>query len=499
MTKYVSYIIYIFCAIALTSCSGVSRIDGSRVDLTETMKDSVVYLQISTGGYEQSQPWKSKSLAEGWACACAVGEYEVITTADKVANLAFIKALRFGQNKFISAKLKVVDYQTNLCLIQLDPNELSKPLVPLKFSENFQKGAEVDCCWLSPDSTLYNARGYFDRVNVRQTQTSYEQHLQYVIANASSRTSSGELFCIGSTPIGIACWSNTDNEVGLIPAEIINKFLNAEKDNNYEGLGNVGFAISELIDPTMRKFLKMPESLDDGVYIADVYNLGTGSELLKKGDCLLSIDGNILDSYGRFQHPKYGRLSFDHLITGKKTGENIQFTIWRDGAKSEIRTAIKSFDASEMLVPYHEYDKQPKYIITAGFVFQKLTLEYLMEFGRNVAGDAPSHLYHYYRDLAFKPAEERKDIVVLSYVLPSEYNLGYTGLGQMVVSTYNGMKISSIKDILNAQKLNPESQYDVVEFELVTPTLVISRRQLLAADAFTSTIYGITKLSNIAQ
>jgi hypothetical protein len=499
MMKKVFYITCIINSIVLLPCPGASPSQSVQADLTQAMQNSIVYLQISTGGYSQSEPWQSSSPTDSWACACAVGQYEVITTADKVANLAFMRALRFGQNKFVSAQLTVVDYQTNLCLIRLDPNELGKPLVPLKFNEDYQKGSEVSCYWLSSDNILYNARGFFDRVNMQQSQTSFEQYLQYIITNSSKRAGSGEIFCKGSAPIGIACWSNSSNEVGLIPADVINKFLNSANNGKYEGLGNVGFSISELLDPAMRNFLKMPESLENGVYVSDVFTLGTGSDSLKQGDVILGIDGSSLDPYGRFQHPKYGLISFEYLITGKRTGEDIKFEIWRNGEKTEINTKVKNFDASEMLVPYQEYDRQPQYLITGGFLFQKLTREYLMEFGANIAGDAPSELYYYYREMAFKPTAERKDIIVLSFALPMQYNVGYTGLGQMVVSTFNGRKISSIKDILEAQKLNPESPYDVIEFEMDAPMLIISRKQIPAAAAFAITTYGITKLSNITE
>jgi hypothetical protein len=150
-------------------------------------------------------------------------------------------------------------------------------------------------------------------------------------------------------------------------------------------------------------------------------------------------------------------------------------------------------------VPYHEYDKQPEYVVTAGFVLQKLTREYMLEFGSDLAGEAPSHLYHYYRDRAFKPTAERKEIVILSYVLPAQINLGYTGLGQIVVSKFNGMKIGSVADILKAQKLNPDSKYDVIEFEMDSPVIVIAREQLAAENQFVSRNYGIQKLSNVNQ
>ena len=158
---------------------------------------------------------------------------------------------------------------------------------------------------------------------------------------------------------------------------------------------------------------------------------------------------------------------------------------------------VKNFKASEMLVPYHEYDKQPEYIITGGFILQKLTRGYLAEWGDDWAGKVSPQLYHNYRELSFKPTPERSDIVILSYVLPANINLGYSKLGQIIVKKYNGMAIRSVADILAAQKLNPESRYDVIEFEMDHPAVVIPREQLPAADMFIQRNYGIQKLSNI--
>jgi hypothetical protein len=495
MTRHILYIA-VLCA-ALAPCPIATASNASGPDLTEAMKDSVVYLEVSAYGYSRSEPWRHENLSKSWACGCAVGKYEVVTTAESVVDLAFVRALRYGQNEFVHATLKLVDYDTNLCLIRLDPNELTTPLKPLTFSEGYEKGAELSFYWLSPDSQLYNGRGYLDRVSVEPVHVSYGARLCYVAANTSQRTARGEVYCAGSSPIGIACSSNREKESGLIPGETINRFLKATAGPKYTGFGEVGFTLSELLDPAMRSFLKMPASMTDGAYVSDVDNIGTGCESLKKGDVILSIDGNALDPYGRFMHPKYEWLSFDHLITSKAVGDTVRFELWRDGAKMEIQTDVKRFDVSQMLVPYQEHDRQSEYVVTAGFVLQKLTREYLMEFGDDLAGQSPPHLYYYYRDSAFKPTPERRDIVVLSYVLPSPTNIGYAGLGQMVVSKFNGMKIRSIEDIPAAQKLNPESEYDVIEFELDNPTVVIPRRQLPAANQFIQRSYGIEKLSNI--
>ncbi len=496
MIKKKAYSYVIFSMILSLLSSGLT-IANERQDLTEQMKDSLVFLSISTGGYRIREPWNQKGLSENWACGCAVSANEVVTTADRVANMVFIKALRSGQNEFINAKLKVVDYQANLCLIQLDPNQLSKPLTPLAFSQDYKKGAAVDTYWLAADNRIYSKRGYLDRVSVQKVETSYGKYLRYVVSDVSQRTDSGEVYCAGTSPIGIACWANNENESGLIPAETITQFLKVARDGSYEGFGSAGFVITQLLDPAMRSYLKMPASINNGVYVSDVFNLGTGSDCLKAGDVILKIDENVIDSSGLYTHPKYGQLEFNHLITSKSAGEKIKFEVWRDGNTAGIQTVVKNFRSSEMLVPYYEYDQQPEYVVVSGFVFQKLTREYLAEFGPDMAGSAPSNLYYYYLESAFKPTDQRKNIVVLSFVLPNEFNVGYARLGQLVVSKYNGMTVRSIKDILEAQKLNPDSPFDVVEFEMDSPTVVIARSQIPAANAFVTASYGVRKLVNI--
>jgi len=468
---------------ALLAASLRPAIAADKNALTEAMKQSVVSLETAFYGYEQIQPWRHKDLTQNHAHACAVGEYQVLTTAWAVANLTHVKALRFGQNEFIGAKIKLVDYQSNLCLIDLDPNSMTEPLKPLVFTEDYPKGDEVDFYWLSSDNRIYNGRAYLDRVRVQRTNASYERRLNYIVGNTSRRTSTGQVYCIGSKAIGIACWANDSKEAGLISGEVINAFLAAAEKKDYKGFGAVGFAVSNLLDPAMRSFLKMPESLKDGVYLRDVYTLGTGSDVLKQGDVILAIDGRTLD----------------HLITSKNVGDKISFALWRNGKKKKIKADVKNFKPTQMLIPYHEYDRQPEYVITAGFIFQKLTREYLTRWGDDWTGKVSPHLYHYYRDLAYKPTPDRSDIVILSYVLPSPISLGYKDLGQIVVSKFNGMTIRSIVDILTAQKLRPDSKYDVIEFEMDNPLIVIPRDQLPAADTFISRNYGVTKLQNINQ
>jgi hypothetical protein len=286
-------------------------------------------------------------------------------------------------------------------------------------------------------------------------------------------------------------------EAGLIPAAAINSFLADASDGDYAGFSDIGFTAIPLLDPAKRAYLKMPPDLKDGVYISRVFNLGTGSDLLNQGDCLLAIDGVTIDSYGRFMHPKFDRLAFGHLITSRRLGEEITFDIFRQGKPKQLKVKTRNFKASDMLVPYYEYSTQPEYIVTAGFILQKLTRNYMMIWGEDWGGKVPPHLYYYYRDMLFEPTDQRKDIVILSHVLPADINLGYRSLSGIVLSKVNGMEITAIGDIPQAQKLNPDAKYDVYEFEHDYPDVVIPRKGLDQVNMIIARNYGITKLVNI--
>jgi len=480
-------------------CAGSFCLSAASADekMSEKLKDSLVYVKISSYSYDQYRPWKQTDVQERSAYGCAVGPYQVLTTAFNIPDATFINIRTDSQNEYIPATVEVVDYESNLCLLRLEPNELARPLVPITFREGYKKGAEVESYWFSYKGHIYSGRGVIDRAEVSKTALSYAHFLDYVISNTSQRTGSGQVYFLGKNAIGIACWSNEEQEAGLIGAEVVNHFLADVADGHYEGFPVPGFNALRLIEPTRRRYLKMPESLQNGTYVNEVFNLGTGSGELQPADVILGINGISIDSHGRFKHPKFGLVSFRHLITSAKLGETIDFEVWRDGKKQKLKVKAGNFKASEMLVPYYEYDKQPEYMIIGGFILQKLTRDYFIARGEDWVGKADPHMYHYYLDLSFKPTDERKDVVVLSYVLPAEINLGYQRLGSIVVSKFNGKVITSIKDLIEARQLNSDSKYHVIQFENDNPVVVIPRENLDRIDAQIAQRYGIQNLVHI--
>ena len=297
-------------------------------------------------------------------------------------------------------------------------------------------------------------------------------------------------------PIGIANWSS-DTETGLIPAESINRFLSEARETTYAGFGAPGFETANLLDPAIRKFLQMPDSLRHGIYVSTVYKMGTGSSELAAGDVILAINGHAVNPYGRYLDTRYDRISFEHLIAKEKVGKTITFDLWRNHKEESVDVLVRDIKSNEMLVPHYEFGRRPEYLVLAGFVFQKLTRDYMAMWGDGWQGKVPPHLFQYYRDSAFNPTEDRSDVVMLSYVLPTEANLGFQQLGRLVVKSFNGEEIGSFQDLTAALQQTPESPFHVVEFELDSPTVVIAKGLVHHTNQQVMSLYGIPHLSYV--
>ena len=465
-------------------------------NFTDKIIKSLVYINVSSNEYSQFQPWRRNDISQDYGYGCAVSKMEVLTTAWNMLDAEYVKVLWAGQTQFVEAKVKFIDYESDLCLLELNKEAIKTELEPITFSDKYEKNQELGSYWITSTGTLITGRGYLDNAKVKNTTTSHTDVLHYIISNSSAKGSRGKLFCMDEKPVGIACWAN-DNEVRLIPGEKIKAFLEDCSDEQYAGFGATGFLAEQLIDPALRDYLKLTDDQDGGMLVSDVYTLGTGSDVLMKNDVILAIDGEELNAYGRYEDKKYGQIMYHHLITSKAKDDTIVFDVVRNGEVQSIEAAVKNFKASKMRVPWYGYSSQPEFAVMGGYIFQQLTRPYLRGFGDDIKGSVPPHLYNYLSKEAFKPTDEKSGIVILSYVLPTELSLGYHQLGRLVVTKCNGKEISSISDMLEAAKLNPDGKYDVIEFEQDQPTIVIDRTALPATNMMIQQRYGVSSLSNV--
>ena len=163
----------LFCVLDLAPGGDAASAQISLSGMREQMKQSLVFLDISCYSYDVLRPWNFEDVRRKKGVGCAVSDYEVITPAWNLTDAKLIKVRRFGQNEYIAAEVKVIDYEVDLALLQLDVNSVSEPLGPLKFVERYEAGAKLDYYWLGEQAVINSGHGYLERAQVRRSTVSW--------------------------------------------------------------------------------------------------------------------------------------------------------------------------------------------------------------------------------------------------------------------------------------------------------------------------------------
>jgi hypothetical protein len=178
---------------------------------------------------------------------------------------------------------------------------------------------------------------------------------------------------------------------------------------------------------------------------------------LKSADVILTIDGFEVDSEGKYLDPNYGRLSISGLATRAHSAKDIiSMTIWRDQEIQSIAYTLPRAQFSKSLIPSESYDTPPHYLVAGGLLFQPLDGPLMRALGKN-----KPILLDYYSE---RPLLEGRDgIVLLSAVLPDDYNRGYEDIRYAIVDQINGLAIHKLEDVKTALA-EPEASFHRIQF-----------------------------------
>ena len=88
-------------------------------------------------------------------------------------------------------------------------------------------------------------------------------------------------------------------------------------------------------------------------------------------------------------------------------------------------------------------------------VFQELTKNYLLQWGREWKGLAPYDLLYLYEYKNLPQENPNERIVVLNRVLADSFNRGYTELRHLVLDEVNGRKIKSLEELKSVLRDQP--------------------------------------------
>lgn len=486
--------IRLFCLLGIL----VAAITAARaVPVKDPFQRSIVALKVTYSSPTPLQPWQMSPPKSRAGQAVAVGPNRLLAIASIIQNHELIQVESAFQTDLVEAKPILVDYDVNLCLLEVDPEDLEKPFVPIPFKKKFRLGETVDLIWLAGNHRFIKTKGRVEYPSVSYFSRSGSGFLYFQISSDSSPEGYSEPVFQGKKLIGlIESFHSKKKSSSLLPAPVMIDFLERSREKSYTSVPKAGFSFYPLKDQSTRRYLKLPDDEKRGIYIKQVYDFGTGHEELEPEDVLLSLDGYDIDPQGNVTHPEYGNLVLWYLFGTYPTGSRIDIELWRNGEHLEKKMVLDTFSASDMPIPDFLYDVRPEYIVRGGFIFQELNFDYVTEFD-NWKSSIDPLIYQYIHENLFKHFENRRRIVLLNHVLRHPINQGYQNLSNKILRSINGVRVRDIGHLAELFSHKPENGFHVLEFEGYTVNVVLPLDSLDHADEEIRENYGIPELSRI--
>lgn len=414
---------------------------------------SLVEIEVTKKAYDYRTPWFTRN-EQVRKNGVLIGANQILTTADGLSGQYLCRIQKGGESRQYTVELVWIDYYANVAIL-----DVPEPA----FWEDMQAVALAKTIPQSGDLQILRWRG--GRIEERaaeiirlfsgSSKMSYVQHLVLTISSPIDSAGWSEVVFDGNQMVGLTASAAKDT-LSILPAEFITKVIERRGMKGDPGLGYFDFKYMPAKNPDLLAS-KGLDRRDVGVVVTEVGSKGLSGEDLQSGDVILEVDGFEIDSEGKYVDPDYGRLSMSSLATrAHAAGEAIPFKIWRDEKEQTVAYTLSRADFGKDLVPEHRYDRPPQYHIAGGLVFQPLNGPLLRALGKN----KPVLLEYYSQPRA---VDDREGLVVLSGVLPDDYNLGYEELRFALVDQINGRKIHDLKDI-EAALAEPKGGFHRIRF-----------------------------------
>lgn len=454
--------------------------------------NSVVGLLVTYQDWDDRRPWAKQNPGVRRASGVVVEGPAILTSAEMVQASANIQVEKFGRSTRLAPKVLYVDKEANLALLGVDEPSFWADLVPVRLASGTPvEGTLRTVRWRSQQLEVAASR-----VKRFEVEEAWYGRLGHVFLQVQTDLQGGgwadPVFDDGRL-VGITVSQQSDQRARVIPVEILAPFLERARDPaRYRPFPVFGAKWQVNSDPALAAWLGQ-KGEPEGVVIRQVPWGSSGCGVLKPLDILLSIDGVALDAEGTYAHPRFGRLEFpQRLVERHVAGDAVPVRVLRQGKVLDLTMTLRAYPVEQALIPARRGGAPPPYLIAGGLVFRELDVDYLRSWGSDWSDDAPLPLVT--RTFLDQEAQtpERRRLVILEGVVPTEYTVGYESLSDLVVAAVNGRKVESIAEVADALS-RPEGGFDTIELEPNPDRreIVLDAEGLAAATARVLEEYGI--------
>ena len=485
-------------AAAKSTTSSAQAIAAATDDLRSSQKN-IVRVTVTSQSYDFSRPWSKRAPAARRAIGAVLPGGRVLVTAECVANANYIELENPDGNRKEPATIECVDYEANLALLKPDSAAFLDGQPGIGF-EGTRIGDSLAVVQLEANGQVQSSSGKVTTAEVTRYPIDDSSFLVCRLSvPLQMRDSMLSLPVLKDGKLAglMLRYDSQSSLLDFIPAIVIQHFLKDAKSTPYKGFPRMGCSFSPTRDPQLRRYLALNGN-NGGVLISQILRGGPAEKAgLLKGDVLLEIEGNPIDSDGNYKDADYGRVSLSHLVSTKHfEGQKAKVKIWREGKSLDLEVPVAKRKPEQYLSEPYVIDRAPQYFVLGGLVLQELSRQYLKEFGADWSRKGPLELVQLDRIQSELPDDGTKRLVVLTRVLPSDVTVGYEDLRNLLVTAINGMPLTSLADVPKAMAKATDGLHRI-ELKGDPSLIFLDAKSAEASGPALQRAYGLPSLSRL--
>jgi S1-C subfamily serine protease len=487
MSRFISSFLLLLCA--------TPALLAQTLTTPSAVYQSVLRIEAATQVPDYQTPWNSGRFGGGIGTGFLIGKNRILTNAHVVSNARRVLITVHGSPQKYPAKVEFIAHDCDLALLSVEDFKDFESFPTFEFGDVPQLESQVRVIgYPIGGERLSVTRGVVSRIDFQPySHSRADSHLVVQIDAAINPGNSGGPVVQDNKVVGVAFQGlrQADNTGYVIPTPVIRRFLKDIEDGTYHHYAELGITEFPLYNPAMRKALGLPND-NQGVLITNVVPSSSSDGVLKPGDILLSLDGKPVDSAGMVTIDGEN-VNLNEIVERKFAGDKVAVRYLREGSWNDVDIDLKPLEWSRMYAI--EYEKNPRYMVFAGLVFQPLDTNL---FAASKFDDVT--VRRLYTDYVPKGLfEKHKDIVILTRVESDPVTSQLGDFAGYVVNQINGVQV---RDLQHAHELlHPEQapEFFVIELFGADRPVVIPSSMVKEANERVQQNYGISRMVNLEE
>jgi hypothetical protein len=413
--------------------------------VAQTAPDAqVVSLRVTHQSFDEHRPWTKGTPSTRVGSAVVVHDSLLLTESKLIRDAILIQVQKNGSATRVPARVVHVDADIDLALLEVDEPGFFDDLETARFAKSAPgEGIVYSARWQNQQYEISESQ--IAGINVRESPHGSITHAFLSLNTDLSNGGWAEPVFSNGSLVGLSVLQEGQRAT-VIPVEILSAYVRGARSADDPGFASFRPYWQFGQDPALAAYLGLTGK-PRGAVVRWMPWGSTACDALEPWDLILSVDGLALDRMGKYEHPHYGQLAFQHiLVDGHRPGDRVRFQLLRNGETRDVEVELRRNPGADWLIPDHRDQSPPPYLVAGGLVLRELDGNYLRAWGKEWRRHAPAGLVQRYDRERESQTAERRRILVLSQVLPDPYNLGYHQLANLALAEINGRSVDSVAD-----------------------------------------------------